>query len=75
MVHVLLPFMVLPLYSVMRLSSVMCAPRLHWCASVYRVQARFACRRRCRGSAPAADGVHPVPGYYIIALLAAPTTR
>ena len=55
MVHVLLPFMVLPLYSVMRsIPPRMCGRRHRWVHGRSPRSGASTCRRRCRGSPPAA---------------------
>ena len=55
MVHVLLPFMVLPLYAVMRaFRRRICAPRRRWARGRSPRSGASTCRRRCPASAPAA---------------------
>jgi putative spermidine/putrescine transport system permease protein len=65
MVHVLLPFMVLPLYAVMRASRPpICAPPRRWAQHPSRHFAASTFRRPAR-QVPAADGVHQALGYCI----------
>ena len=68
MTHVLLPFMVLPLYSVMRghPAAATCARRCRSAPAVGRVPCASTCRRPCRASAPAACSCSSWRiGYYI----------